>query len=57
MGGGRAGVVGTSEFCPKSCKRFRVKSVRGENLWEKNEGVWEKNKGGLKKECILCEKK
>ena len=27
--------MGTSGLCPKSCKRFGVKNVRGENLWAK----------------------
>ena len=32
MGGGRARAVGTLGLCPKSCKRFGVKSARGENM-------------------------
>ena len=41
---GRAGVMGTSRMCLKSCKRFRlkfgVKNARGENLSAKKEGFW-----------------
>ena len=50
MGGGRAGAMGSSGLCPKSCKRFGVKNARGENFWAKSEGVW----GGLGKECMVC---
>ena len=45
-GGGRAGAMGTSGLCLKSCKRFGVKNARGENLWAKSDGVWAKNGGG-----------
>ena len=41
-GGGRAGAMGTSGLCPKSCKRFGVKYVRRVNLWAKIGGVWAK---------------
>ena len=45
-GGGRAGAMGTSGLCPKSCRRFGVKNARGENLWAKIGGGLGKDWGG-----------
>ena len=55
--GGRAGVLETSEICPKSYKLFRIKNARGFDLSAKKEGgCASKEKGGLGKECILRSK-
>ena len=45
VGGERAGAMGTSGLCLKSCKRFGVENAHGKNLWA-NIGSLGKEWGG-----------
>ena len=52
-GRGRAGAMGTSGMCPKSCKRFGENKERAEQRKKGCRPRW----GGLGKECIMSAKR